>query len=281
MDEVDYVSGETRLFAIVGHPIQQVRSPEMVTAELKSRGWNAILVPFDVLPEEFDLTVPRLMRMPNLDGLIFTIPFKQSACSLVSELGIQAKQVGAINAAVRRRDGSWIGEIFDGIGCVEAFRRRGFDFKQRRVMLVGAGGAGRAIAVAIAHQGPASIRIFDIDERRGAALVQTIAAIDRDIVARFGEPQLNDVDFVLNASPVGMLNDLRCPIDASRIPGDVVVFDAIVKPEETTLLKIAEERGCRTIRGREMMRGQIAKIVDYFAAARGVGAYSAAGADSN
>src|ERR1700743_1115258 len=98
MDEVDYISGETRLFAIVGHPIQQVGSPEMVTAELKSRGWNAILVPFDILPEDFDSTAPRLMRMPNLEGLIFTIPFKQSACSLVSELGTQAKQVGAINA---------------------------------------------------------------------------------------------------------------------------------------------------------------------------------------
>ncbi len=265
MDDVDYVSGETRLFAIVGHPIQQVRSPEMVTAELKRRGWNAILVPFDVVPQDFDTTLPSLMRMPNLDGLIFTIPYKQAACSLVSDLGIQAKQVGAINAAVRSRGGRWVGEIFDGIGCVEAFRRRDLDFEGRRIMLMGAGGAGRAIAVAIAHRGPTSIRIFDIDKQRGEALVQTVAAIDRDIVAQFGEPQLSDVDFVLNASPVGMLNDPRCPIDASRIPDNVVVFDAIVKPENTALLTIAAQRGCSTIFGREMMRGQIAKIVDYFA----------------
>jgi shikimate dehydrogenase len=264
MDEVDFISGETRLFAIVGHPIQQVRSPEMVTAELRSRGWKAILVPFDVLPEDFESTVPQLMRMPNLDGLIFTIPYKQAACALVSELGLQAKQVGAINAAVRSRDGRWIGDIFDGIGCVEAFRRHGFDFRDRRVLLVGAGGAGRAIAVAIAHQGPRSIRIFDIDKQRGEALAQTIAAFDRGIDAQFAEPLASDVDFVLNASPVGMLNDSRCPIDASRIPADVVVFDAIVKPEETPLLIAVKQRGCRTIRGREMMLGQIAKIVDYF-----------------
>src|SRR5215469_4754855 len=120
MDEVDYISGETRLFAIVGHPIRQVRSPEMVTAELKSREWNAILVPFDILPQDFETTLPQLMRMPNLDGLIFTIPYKQAACALVSELGLQAVKVGAINAAVRSHDGRWIGDIFDGIGCVEA-----------------------------------------------------------------------------------------------------------------------------------------------------------------
>jgi shikimate dehydrogenase len=129
---------------------------------------------------------------------------------------------------------------------------------------MGAGGAGRAIAVAIAHRGPKSIRIFDIDKQRAEALVQTIAAINGDIVAQFGEPQMDDVDFVLNASPIGMLDDSRSPGDASRIPGNVVVFDAIVKPEETALLNIARQRGCRTIVGREMMRGQIGKIVDFF-----------------
>jgi shikimate dehydrogenase len=268
-DEVDYVSGETRLFAIVGHPIRQVRSPEMVTAELKRRGHNAILVPFDIRPEDFTATVRQLMRMPNLDGLIFTIPFKQAACAEVSALGDQAKQVGAINAAVRTPNGDWIGDIFDGIGCVEAFRRQGHDFKGRRVMLIGAGGAGSAIAVAIAYQKPRAIRLFDIDERRGRALVGTIAGVDPGIDSRFGDPHLADIDFLVNASPVGMLGDTRSPVDLEGAPSEIVVFDAIVKPEQTPLLTLAQARGYRTIRGREMMRGQISKIVDYFEAQGG------------
>src|ERR1700723_1840599 len=97
MDEVDYINGETRVFGIVGHPIAQVRSPEMVTAELVRRGRNAILIPIDVLPEDFDACLGQLMRVANLDGLIFTIPYKQAACRLASSLGAQARRGGADN----------------------------------------------------------------------------------------------------------------------------------------------------------------------------------------
>lgn len=266
MEEVDYISGETRVFAIVGHPIQQVRSPEMVTAELKGRGLNAILVPFDILPEDFGHSLHQLMRMQNLDGLIFTIPFKQTACELVAELGAQAQKVGAINAAVRARDGRWIGDIFDGVGCVEAFTRRGVSFEGRRVQLIGAGGAGRAIGVAVANCSPRAIRIFDLERARAKSLAKIIMSIAPALDIQLGEPQVSDVDILINASPVGMLNDPRAPLEAKEIPSRVIVFDAIVKPEMTQLLTMAQRSGCQTIFGREMMRGQISKIVDYFQA---------------
>ena len=138
MDEVLYINGETRIFGIVGHPIAQVRSPEMVTAELVRRGHNAILIPIDVLPGDFDACLAQLMRVANLDGLIFTIPFKQAACRLASALGEQARNVGAINALARGREG-WVGEVFDGLGCVEAFRRAGGAGRERRRWLRHAG----------------------------------------------------------------------------------------------------------------------------------------------
>jgi shikimate dehydrogenase len=268
MDEVSYISGETRIFAIVGHPIEQVRSPEMVTAELTKRGRNAILIPLDVLPEEFESCVSQLMRVRNLDGLIFTIPFKQAACALASELSDQARAVGAINAMARGRGDQWVGDIFDGLGCVEAFRERQQSFRGRRVMLIGAGGAGSAIGVAVAHQGPAAMRIFDLDTRRATQLVEAIEKIDPHIDVDLANPTVEHIDILLNASPVGMLGDARMPINVVEIPSEIIVFDAIVKPELTKLLALAQQCGCQTIRGREMMRGQIKKIVDFFDAQR-------------
>jgi shikimate dehydrogenase len=264
MDEVTYISERSRLFGIVGHPIEQVRSPEMVTAEFVSRGLDAILLPIHIQPDNFDNCIKQLKCIENLDGLIFTIPFKQMALSHSDHLGVQAKNVGAINALARRDKGQWSGDIFDGIGCVEAFRRRGYSFKDQRVMLTGAGGAGSAIAIAVAHEAPRSMRLFDPDASRVSDLIAKIAAINPSISTIAGDPSLDQIDIFLNASPVGMLGDTRMPIEVSGILPEVIVFDAIVKPEKTKLLAIAEQSGCRTVYGREMMRGQITKIVDFF-----------------
>ncbi len=267
-EEVSFVSGKTRLYGIVGHPIEQVRSPEMVTAELHGRGANAILLPIHVLPEDFDSVLPNLLKVANLDGLIFTIPFKAAAIALCDELGPQASVVGAINALARREGGGWKGEIFDGLGCVEGFRRRGIGFAGKRVALIGTGGAGSAIGVAIAFQRPASMRIFDMDNARAEDLARKISKVDAGIAVEIGAPSPDGIDILLNASPVGMLGDPRKPIAADTLPSSLTVFDAIVKPETTPLLAMAETCGCTIVRGREMMRGQIASIVDYFGHAR-------------
>lgn len=263
-DEVGFLNGRTRMFGIVGHPIEQVRSPEMFTAEFMRRGANALLLPIHILPEDFDQVLPNVMRIQNLDGLVFTIPYKIKACGLAGELGPQASIVGAVNALARRPDGRWHADIFDGIGCVEAFRRRNHSFAGQRVMLIGAGGAGSAIGVAIAHEGPARMRLFDLDTARVEDLADKIRKVNSDIAVEIGAPSVSDQDILLNASPVGMLDDERLPIASERLPSSLVVFDAIVKPERTHLLQLAEACGCSTIYGREMMRGQIERVTDYF-----------------
>lgn len=263
-DQVDYVSGRTRLFGIVGHPIEQVRSPEMITAELVVRGHDAVLVPMHVLPDDFDSCLPQIMRLRNLGGLVFTIPFKARACSLADALLPQAHAVGAINALARGSDGRWRGEIFDGLGCVEAFRRRGIGFRDRRVVLIGAGGAGAAIAVALGFEKPASLTIFDVDEERARLAAAKVTLGNPQVSAHAGPPRIRDVDILLNASPAGMLDDARLPFPLEAIPRETIVFDAVVKPERTPLLALAERCGCTTVAGREMMRGQIARMVDFF-----------------
>lgn len=263
-DGVEFVNGGTRMLAILGHPIEQVRSPEMVTAELQGRGHNALLVPLHVEPADFDATMRQLKRVRNLDGLIFTIPFKQAACAHADRIGAQGQAIGAINALGRAPDGAWVGDMFDGQGCVEAFRRRGYALAGRRVMLIGAGGAGSAIGVAVAHEKPASMRLFDPDAARLEALTAMIRAIDPGIAVETGPSMLEGIDILLNASPVGMLGDTRMPIPDVPLAPDVIVFDAIVKPERTRLLAHAAACGCRIVRGREMMLGQIGRIADFF-----------------
>ncbi len=263
-EEVDYVSGKTRLFGIVGHPIEQVRSPEMFTAEFCRRGLDAILVPLHVLPDDFDEVLPQLLALQNLGGLVFTIPFKMRACALAHELGAQARAVGAVNALTRHADGRWIGEIFDGLGCVEAFRRRDIGLAGKHVMLLGAGGAGSAIAVAIGFERPSSLRIFDVDAERARSLAARVARASPGVKVEAADPLTEGIDILINASPVGMLGDARLPMEIARLPRELVVFDAIVKPESTPLLILAGDCGCATIFGREMMRGQISRVADFF-----------------
>lgn len=263
-DQASLLNGRTRLFGIVGDPIEQVRSPEMITSELQSRGRNAVLIPLHVRQDDFDALMPQLQRLANLDGLVFTIPFKARALALAQRLGPQARQVGALNALKRLEDGGWAGEMFDGAGCVEAFRRRGMALAGRRVMLIGLGGAGSAIAAAVAAEQPALMRLHDLEAARCERVARIVHEASPGTRVEIGAFEPGDVDILMNASPVGMLDDARRPIEAQSLPAQMVVFDAIVKPEITPLLALAQRCGCPVVQGREMMLGQIARMVDFF-----------------
>jgi shikimate dehydrogenase len=264
MNQVDFVNGKTRVYGIVGDPIEQVRSPEMVTWEMQKRDHNAVLIPMHIARDEFDTVMPHIMRMRNLDGLIFTIPFKAQAIALAKTLGPQASQIGAINALKKHSNGAWSGEIFDGIGCVEAFKQRGITLQDKRLQLIGLGGAGSAICVALAYEKPKLLRLFDINAQTTERMAKMANTISPQTVVEVGLPLAEGIDILLNASPVGMLSDARLPLAVQQFKKELIVFDAIVMPENTPLLSLAQDCGCQVVRGREMMLGQISKIVDYF-----------------
>jgi len=264
MDEVSFVDGKTRLFGIVGDPIVQVKSPEMVTYEMQKRGYHAILIPLHIEQADFERTMPEILRLQNLDGLIFTVPFKARAIQYAQQLGPQAQALGVINTLVKKSDGQWLGEMFDGMGCVESFRRKNIPLKGQRIMMMGLGGAGSAIAAAVAAEHPQSMRIFDLDAARYQRMKAIIQNISPAMHVSVGAPIVEGMDVLINATPVGMLEDTRMPIDVQQLPSSLSVFEIIVKPENTPLLKLALASGCQVIRGREMMQGQISRIVDFF-----------------
>jgi shikimate dehydrogenase len=264
----DFVSGRTRLYAILGHPIEQARSPETVTYELRRRGQDALLVPMDIAPGDFDSLFPQLLKLGNLDGLVVTVPHKTRIPPHVKHLGPMAKICGSVSVLARCRDGEWVGEMFDGVGCVMAIERRGLPVAGKRVQLLGAGGAGAAIAAELARKGVAALRIVEPDRQRGEQVVRALGAAQPSLAVTHGPSQLDDIDLLINATAVGMLDENAAPVDLESLPSSVVVMDAIMDPEHTRLLRTAQARGCVCVYGREMLDSQIARVCDFLLRAR-------------
>ncbi|MGO4387795.1 shikimate dehydrogenase [Microvirga sp. 2YAF29] len=260
---VDFVNGRTRLYGIVGHPIEQARSPETVTFELQRRGLNAILLPIHIRPEEFSDVFPRVLRIGNLDGIVVTVPHKGRALSHVHRVGPMGQLSGGVSIIGRSLDDRWIGEMFDGAGCVAALLRRKVALAGRRVLLLGAGGAGSAIAAELARCEPAVLFIHDPETPRCAEVIGKVSRAFPAIRIHSGLPPLEDIDVLVNASSVGMLDDNASPLNVDRLPSRMTVMDAIMDPDRTKLLRIAEESGCQTVYGREMLDSQIVAACDF------------------
>ncbi|WP_458757183.1 shikimate dehydrogenase family protein [Afipia sp. TerB] len=259
---VPYVSGRTRLFGIVGHPIEQVRSPEFVTAELSRRGHDAVLVPIHLPDDRFEELMPAIMAIGNLDGLIITIPYKARAARFADDLGPQAQVTGTVSVMAKTRAG-WRGEMFDGIGCAAAIRRRNVAIAGSRIGLYGAGGAGSAIALALASGNPRSLTIHDPDSARCKMLTSQLAKAFPRLALTAAIPNPDEIDILINASPVGMLDPAASVVAGERLPSRLAVMDIVMAPDRTRLLRIAEDSGCIAIYGREMLGSQIEAVTDY------------------
>lgn len=264
----EFVSGRTRLYGILGHPIEQARSPETVTYELRRRGLDAILLPIHIRPDDFDAVFPQLLKLGNLDGLVVTVPHKTRIARHLQHIGPMAKISGSISVVARCRDDMWVGEMFDGAGCVTAIERRGVKIPGKRVMLLGAGGAGAAIGAELARKGAGAIRIVETDVVRAETLRRTLATAYPALDVFIGLADFDTIDILINATPVGMLDENAAPIDVTTIPARVVVMDAIMDPDRTKLLRIAEASGCLTVYGREMLDSQIVRVCDFLLRAR-------------
>lgn len=257
------ITGTTRLYAIVGDPIGKVRSPETFNAGFAKHGIDAVMVPIETPPHDFVRTVVGLKCVRNLDGLVFTYPHKAEAMALVDEMSEQGRLVGAINAARRDASGRWIGDMFDGAGFVGGMRRRRLDPRGRHVAVIGAGGAGRAIAFALAAAGVASIAVHDLDAGRAKTLAADLARAHPRLVTRAGPPA-DDSDLVMNATPLGMRADDPLPWPVDELRAGTVVGDVTTKPDVTPFLEAARSRGCAIITGRDMHEAQLGALFRFF-----------------
>jgi shikimate dehydrogenase len=251
-----HVTGTTRLYGLVGAPLNAARSPQLFNRLFAEQSVEAICVPFTVEANDLAAFVAGARTIANLDGLLITMPHKQRMLSFVDELHPTARQVGALNIVRCHPDGRWVGATFDGLGCVLGMQWEGNDPAGHAVLLVGAGGAGRAIAFAIASAGARSLTIFDVDESRAIDLAAAVAAEAPSCRTRFGPPDPNGCDIVINATPLGMKAGDSMPVDPDRLNAGTIVIDTINDPDPTPLCQAARLRGCRTQGGRPMHEGQ-------------------------
>src|SRR5258707_7024626 len=147
----------------MGVPLAQVKRRKGFTAVSRPARRNALMLPMQVKADRFDETVRGLKALANLDGIIITVPYKARIVSFADRLLPTGERVGAINAMRRDPDGLWTGDMFDGKGMVGGMRLNGLEPSGLRAMLLGSGGAGSAIADALAESAVASLTIFDVD----------------------------------------------------------------------------------------------------------------------
>ncbi|UFN47683.1 shikimate dehydrogenase [Roseomonas sp. OT10] len=259
------LDGATRLHVIIGDPIAQVKSPDGVSRALAARGLNAVLVPIQVPPDAVAGFVRGASLARNLDGIIVTVPHKFAAASLCDTLTDRARFLGAVNVMRRNPDGGWHGDMTDGEGHVASLRAGGCEPAGRRALLVGSGGAGTAIALALHEAGVAELAIHDADAARRDQLIDRLAGRGgAPVVAGSDDPA--GYELVVNATPAGMRPGDPLPVRTERLSPDAFVSDVVTVPEVTPLLAAARARGCGTRTGTGMFEAVRDRMVAFLLA---------------
>lgn len=267
---VNRITGSTHIYAIIGDPIAQAKSPELMNDHFLESGLNAIVVPFRIKPQNLADFLAFFKSTENFHGLIVTVPHKMAVVTLVDTLSTAAEQNGSVNVIRKDPDGGLHGDNFDGLGFVDGLTARGWQPTGKRCLLVGAGGAGVAIADALALSGVSEITVNDINRERRDALIAQLASRYPRLRTAPGSASAAGFELVVNCTPQGMKGSKEIPIDLSSAADDTWVADIVMDPHETPLLLDAGARGLKVHHGREMLNNQIKRFGKFFeAAARG------------
>jgi shikimate dehydrogenase len=256
------IDAKTRVCAILGHPVAHSLSPNIHNAAFEALGLPFVYVAHDVEPGHVATALAGARAM-GYRGLSVTIPHKIEAMQAVDQVDETVRVIGCINTVVND-GGRLLGYNSDGLGALGALRDAGAGPQGKRVLLLGSGGAARAIAVTIAREAPpARLTILGIEVDQLEQLVHDVRERGRTEVtgAALSEGalrgELAEADILLHCSPVGMHpKEHESVVPAGLFRPALVVFDAVYTPRRTRLLTDAAAAGCRTVEGIEMFLGQ-------------------------
>ena len=262
------ISGTTRIFPVIGWPVEQVKAPALFNAYFQRHDIDARVVPFKVPPRDYVNAVRTLMAMDNVGGIFVSIPHKPMSVDAVDRPTSRALLAGSCNAIYRDADGVLVGDLIDGEGFVRAFDRtlagRPFVWAGARALVVGSGGVGCAIAEALAARGIGQVAICDTRADQAEALRARLQLAFPRCRVVIGRPEAEGYQLVVNCTPLGMHVDDPVPIDLRGVSPDCIVADCGMKIEMSRLLQDAQARGCRIQKGKEMLIEQAPLYLERF-----------------
>ncbi|MCS5721578.1 hypothetical protein N1028_01965 [Herbiconiux sp. CPCC 203407] len=257
------IDGNTRTVLVAADPVAHLRTPQALNEIWEAEGRDLITVPAQVTPHHLADFVAGMRANASVCGAVITVPHKQSIAALCDDLLPQATIVGAVNVVRRESDGTLVGETFDGLGFVHGLRSAGIDPTGMRVVILGAGGAASAVAVALLEAG---VRRLDVHNRTASRAIDLADRLrgehpDRDVGTGLGH--LADADLVVNATSSGLNAADRSPLPGAAFPAAAIAADVVISDRPTPFLAAAAGRGLRLHGGHHMLVGQIRLIADF------------------
>jgi shikimate dehydrogenase len=251
------VSGKTRVCGVIGDPIEHTLSPIMQNAAFEGQNLDYMFLAFKVKSTELENAVNG-MRALNIRGLNVTMPHKSSILKYLDRIDLSAQIINSVNT-ILSRDSKLFGFNTDGIGAVKALRENGVELKGRKVLLLGAGGAARAIAYAMARESD-ELAVLNRSLKPAQDLAKLLEkTVNKKIVAGALTPKeielnLQDSDILINATSVGMKpKPNESPVPLKLLRSNLAVMDIVYNPIETQLAKDAKAAGAKVVSGIEML----------------------------
>jgi shikimate dehydrogenase len=258
------IDGDTKLIAHIGYPTATFRAPLIYNPWFRRRGINAAVVPLGVTAKNFREAFPQIFRFTNFHGALITMPHKAAVVDWLDEASAAVRVAGACNAVRRTGEGKLVGDLFDGEGFVRGVARIGRGVAGKRVLIVGAGGVGSAIAASCAKAGAAEIALTDTRAQSAERLAERLQVNYPGLKLSLGSNDPSNFDIAINATPLGTYPGDPLPMDPSRLSQPVLVGEVVLKPAITPFLAAAKARGLACVTGLDMLFEQIPAYLEFF-----------------
>lgn len=268
MSEKDIISGHTRVLCVIGYPIKHSMSPIMHNAIIRELNLDYIYLAFNISPDNLNLAVNGF-RAFNIIGINVTLPFKQKIMNYLDDIDPIAQKIGAVNT-IKNDNGNLSGRNTDAEGAKNALINAGYTTSGKNILILGAGGAARALTYILAKD-INRIVIANRTEKRAINLANEIKKIfGINVEGKWNsnsvlKEESKKADILINTTPIGMYPSVeKSPIPAEFLHKDLIVYDIVYNPLETKLMKDAIKMGCNTIGGLDMLVNQGALAFEWW-----------------